>query len=299
MRVPDGAQKTVVFIGRAAPTGQFIPHGTGFLAANIQDDQAYQSIVTARHVIDEIQGTDEILIRANTHDARAKTIPTERRAWFSPNEKVDIAFHPGRLPPDTFDILHVSLDNVLNDEAIAKNNINVGEDIFICGMYLSRIGEVRNLPIVRSGIISAMPSEIIRTSYGHHHVYLIEARSTGGLSGSPVYFQMAPWRFINENLKASVGMLPQLFMGMVLGINKLSYPPELIEFLPPDDRDEEEKTDDKRERSVPLNTGIAVVLPVSYIIEALTHPQIMQWRKEASQRAQVRSGYAPTSDGSP
>jgi hypothetical protein len=295
MRVADGVEKTIVFIGRSVPSGQFIPYGTGFLAAIIQDNVVFQNIVTARHVIDQIQGTDEILIRANTRSGSAKIITTERRWWFSPIEDVDLAFCPGRFSPEIYDILHVSLDNILDDNTIAKQNISIGEDVFICGMYLSRIGETRNLPIVRAGVISAMPSEMVRTVYGYHHVYLVEARSTGGLSGSPVFLQMAPFRFVNENLRPSLGAYPQYFMGMVLGHNKLSYPPELIKFLPPDLRSPEEKAEDEQERSIPLNTGIAVVLPVMYIVKAITDPKIMEERKAATERARKRSGYIPDS----
>ena len=292
MRITDGVEKTIVFIGRSAPNGgPFIPYGTGFLVAFPHDEVMYQNIVTAQHVIDLIEGTDEILIRANTHNGTAKTIITQRKWWFSPLDKVDLAFCPARLGPDVFDILHVSLDNILNDDTISKHNISVGDDIFICGMYLSRIGEARNLPIIRAGIISAMPSEMVRTEYGYHHVYLVEARSTAGLSGSPVFLQMAPFRFINENVRASSDAYPQYFMGMVLGINKFSNPPELIEFLPPDLRSSEEKTDNELERSIPLNTGIAVVLPVTYIVEAITNPQIMEHRRAATERARKRSGY--------
>ena len=192
MRVGDGVEKTIVFIGRSAPrSGEFIPYGTGFLTATTQENVTFQSIVTARHVLELIQGTDEILIRANTHDGTAKIINTERRWWFSPLENIDLAFCPGRFSPDLYDILHVSMDNILTETSIRELQFSLGDDVFICGMYLSRIGETRNLPIVRTGTIAAMPSEMVRTSYGYHHVYLIEARSTGGLSGSPVFAQIS------------------------------------------------------------------------------------------------------------
>jgi hypothetical protein len=56
-------------------------------------------------------------------------------------------------------------------------------------------GRKRNIPIVRTGNISMIPSEkvpgiqIRRGESVESEVYLIEARSVGGLSGSPVFIR--------------------------------------------------------------------------------------------------------------
>lgn len=294
MRVGDGIDKLVVFIGRSTPTGQFMPHGTGFLVGFNEDGMSFQSVVTARHVIDSIENTDEILLRINTRAGAVRTVPTDRKFWFSRDDKIDLAFCPMRLSVEIFDILHVNTNVILNDETIAKYQIGLGEDVCICGMYLSRIGEARNLPIVRIGTLAAMPSEMVRTSYGYHHVYLIEARSTGVLSGSPVFLQTPPIKMINSKVQWSWGVPDTIFVGMVLGYNKLAFPPELIEFLPPDMKDEDDRQDDERERAVPLNTGVAIVLPAAYIIEAVNNPQIMAMRKAITRDALAKSGYVPS-----
>jgi hypothetical protein len=51
-------------------------------------------------------------------------------------------------------------------------------------------GVDRNVPIVRAGHVSAMPGESVPTDLGKMDAYLIEARSIGGLSGSPVFLHM-------------------------------------------------------------------------------------------------------------
>jgi hypothetical protein len=43
------------------------------------------------------------------------------------------------------------------------------------------------MPIVRHGNIAMLPEEQIQTEMGYADVHLIEARSIGGLSGSPVF----------------------------------------------------------------------------------------------------------------
>jgi hypothetical protein len=50
-------------------------------------------------------------------------------------------------------------------------------------------GDLKNVPIVRVGNLASYPSEQIQTrAFGRMEAYLIEARSIGGLSGSPVSF---------------------------------------------------------------------------------------------------------------
>ena len=168
-----------------------------------------------------------------------------------------------------------------------QHKIGVGDDVVVCGMFLSRLGEVKNLPIVWSGVISAMPSEEIETVYGYHHVYLVEAHSTGGLSGSPVFAQMAPYRMIEDAkgtpiVKASLDVLPQYFMGMMLGHNSLTIPEENIEIVTGDRRTAYERKRDRLEYLIPLNTAIGVVLPHEYIKEAVTNPDLTQLRRSVN-----------------
>jgi len=62
-----------------------------------------------------------------------------------------------------------------------------GDDVVLIGLFPNRYGDRRNLPIVRAGIIAAMPEEKFRFRGKWIDAYLIETRSIGGLSGSPVF----------------------------------------------------------------------------------------------------------------
>src|SRR5258705_8778907 len=59
----------------------------------------------------------------------------------------------------------------------------------ITGLFLGHHGKSRNVPIVRFGTVSAMPGELLESTYTNkpHQSYVIESRSLGGLSGSPVF----------------------------------------------------------------------------------------------------------------
>jgi hypothetical protein len=43
------------------------------------------------------------------------------------------------------------------------------------------------MPIVRHGNVAMLPTEQVQTDLGYTDAYLVEVRSIGGLSGSPVF----------------------------------------------------------------------------------------------------------------
>jgi hypothetical protein len=109
VRVDDRIRKTVVFIGRA-DNGPFVPYGTGFITATLHsEDQAWQSLVTARHVIDDIGG-DRVHVRLNNHNGEARIIEITKDFWVPhPDGRIDVAVSPTIIPRDQFDIIHYPL----------------------------------------------------------------------------------------------------------------------------------------------------------------------------------------------
>ena len=63
----------------------------------------------------------------------------------------------------------------------------MGDEVIIVGLFTRRAGEEKNLPILRVGNIASMPEERVNTKFGLVEAYLVEVRSIGGLSGSPVF----------------------------------------------------------------------------------------------------------------
>src|SRR5260370_996809 len=58
------------------------------------------------------------------------------------------------------------------------------------GLFESRTGESRNIPILRAGMIAALPGEPVdatENGHGKFPAFLIEARSIPGMSGAPVF----------------------------------------------------------------------------------------------------------------
>jgi hypothetical protein len=301
VRVEEKVTKTIVFIGQA--NGPFIAHGTGFLGVNFIGESVFQQIVTARHVIDGIPGK-VVHVRINRKDGEAELIKIPKEHWFfHPSDKIDVAISPTEISKDQFDIMHIPLSgpSVLTEEIIRDRFIGTGDEIFVAGMFVSRLGETKNLPIIRSGTIAAMPEEKIRTAYGYHHAYLIEARSIDGLSGSPVHVQIPPFRVIKGEIKAQMGHV-QYLLGVLLGHGAVTNPSDTIEILQPGSKRAKAKT---VVASIPLNTGIGVVLPIVHVIETVEQPWLNEARisdmKKPTQRqfvadSAVKSGPSTKAD---
>lgn len=65
--------------------------------------------------------------------------------------------------------------------------IGLGNEVRIIGLFPLHHGTTRHRPIVRGGNISLFPADRIATPIGAIEAYLVETRSLGGLSGSPVF----------------------------------------------------------------------------------------------------------------
>jgi hypothetical protein len=295
MRVDDRVRKTVVFIGLAHGPS-FVAYGTGFIGVTFIGDHGFQTLVTARHVIDGIKG-DRVHIRLNTLAGSAQIIETWKADWIPhENKRIDVAVCPSGIPREQFDYLHVPLfgPSILTEDVIRERDVGIGDEVFIAGMFVSRLGETKNIPILRSGTIAAMPEEKIETAYGYHDAYLIEARSIDGLSGSPVFVQMPHWRMMDGQPKFQHGQA-QYMLGMLLGHGQVGNPGDTIEILQPGARRPASR---KIEVAVPLNTGIGIVLPISHIIEAVEQPAIHQRREESLRKRDPNRTFAPDSAAS-
>jgi hypothetical protein len=78
-------------------------------------------------------------------------------------------------------------------ESLKANNqtVEIGDDLAIPGLFVPHYGQDRNIPIVRMGTVAAPAEEKLWAEMGKNwferiDAYLIEMRSIGGLSGSPV-----------------------------------------------------------------------------------------------------------------
>jgi hypothetical protein len=92
-------------------------------------------------------------------------------------------------PGAEFDITSIGSDRVVTDEIARRYGLRVGDEVFAIGLFTLHRGKTRNVPLVRSGIVAAMPGEPLEdpSSGIEYYAYLVEMRSIGGLSGSLVF----------------------------------------------------------------------------------------------------------------
>jgi hypothetical protein len=120
------------------------------------------------------------------------------------------------------------------------------------------------------GAIALMPEEPVPTSFGNVDAYLVEVRSIGGLSGSPVFVWSAGPRIIG-NERSGGGVFAML--GLVHGHWDIPH-----DAASPDTGFESER----------LNVGIAVVVPAHRVLEVFDHPTLAARRKVAIEHTAAR-----------
>jgi hypothetical protein len=161
---------------------------------------------------------------------------------------------------------------VATPDIIAKHRIGIGDEVFITGLFVTHSGTERNIPILRVGNIAAVPEEAVKTPMGAMEAYLIEARSIGGLSGSPVFVYLDPIRQgagPKGSILVSSGEDPIGGSFFLLGLIHGHYDVPVVLDL--------DGADGLRDKAV--NMGIAIVVPVTRIIETINQPERVAFRK--------------------
>jgi hypothetical protein len=272
MRVPDEVRQCVVYLGLPA-TGRdgresMRPKGSAFfvsLPSETVDDRSHVYLVTAKHVATALQGR-QFLARVNTKQGGSVFVHGEGvRWWFHPTDELaDVAVLPW-APPDFVEHKRVSAAMFLTDEVIRSKGIGTGDEVFITGLFIHLAGSARNLPIVRMGNIAMMPDERVPTRMGLIDAYLIEARSIGGLSGSPA--------FVRETAPGGIGGF------YLLGLMHGHWD------IPSEERDDRVPRPDE-EAQAKVNMGVAIVVPATKILEAVNHPALVEVRRTRDQELQ-------------
>ena len=183
--------------GRDPKTGKIVgPHGTGFLiarAGNTEWSTAHYYAISNWHVA--VQGGASI-IRFNTKDGGFRHLECDPSDWLFMPDSDDIAAVDITADIREADQIFVQPEeSFLTPDIIQEYEIGFGEDVFIVGMFAGHHGGDRNIPAARFGNLSMLansdaPIKLENGSYRPSH--LVDMRSRGGFSGSPVFIYRVP-----------------------------------------------------------------------------------------------------------
>jgi hypothetical protein len=242
--------------------------------------------VSARHVIDGTRSDGTLYIRFNLKQGGFSDFPTDQDSWIC-HPSTDVAVIPLNASAEQADIKYISIGMLLSDDAVVNRRIGTGDEVFFVGLFSQFSGQERNQPILRFGNISLMPHEPIPAKLypgtGHAPVlidaYLVEARSWGGQSGSPAFVYYRPDR--DPGMVHIGGPGPEL-LGLVHGHHNIQ---EEVSFT----------GNVFGKGKVPINAGIAVVVPAQKIIDVLMQEDLVKDREEMLKKLQ-QAQPVPTPD---
>jgi hypothetical protein len=287
MLIPDALRDCVVFIEYNSKQHKRLKlAGTAFLVQTNNAPPYNRYAITAWHVVKKAEGdsTDgKIFLRFNrTNDGPAQ-LETTYLGWSNhpTDESVDVTVFALKNIPSNFDQKFLLSSEFALGDMRKKARIGAGEEIYLIGLFARHGGTKRNIPIVRTGNIAAVPEEPVQTKMGKMEAYLIEARSIGGLSGSPVFALTEERSALSTN---SSTMLPAMVPAENGGLfpNTIVWPGSSIlrSFcllgLMHGHFDLQQSTEDVVVDDVEggsVNMGIGVVVPATKITEVLAHAE--------------------------
>lgn len=310
VRVPDGILKTAVFLGKDGPTGKeyggtgyivSLAYGPGYImtreTASGTEVASYpfMFICTARHVAQELEDSD-FYVRANYKRgglAELKQDYENVQWWYHPTEEDAVDAAVMVLPIESvlqLDIEPIPVTMFVSDERVKTGNLGIGDEVFVAGLFRNAQGVSRNIPVIRTGNVAMIPNEKIFFPTEDRpdqwlYANLLESRSIGGLSGSPV--------FIRETLRLMVrrdeyGRLssgetwrvngepePTLWEGEMQGLGKIHFFGSMIGHW----QVGVNLSGNQREA---VNMGIAPMVPAKKILEILSQARLLETMRRVS-----------------
>jgi hypothetical protein len=195
VRIPDDLLTCPIFVGGRDSHGLHY-RATGLLVMypTPKGNDAL-ALVTARHnVRGAMREYGNVWVRINTDSGGAVDMEVTS-PWVMPDDEgSDVAAVPFWLPGPGMEPLPIPTRWIVDEALIEERKIGIGDELVVIGLFARHVGTARNLPIVRVGSIASMPHEPFEDpeSGAEFHAYLAEVRSIGGLSGSPVFVALNP-----------------------------------------------------------------------------------------------------------
>src|ERR1700688_1199535 len=243
--------------------------------------------VTTAHALDEIARHNHhtVLLRANGVNGHLVTVEIPIKDWVRHSDSsVDLAVYRISLKESGIDggCFFVKPDTIAIPGATTFNGVSLGDDLFFPGLFWPHKGEEKNTPIIRAGMLSAMPEEKVQAELGPGNqklidAYLVETRSIGGLSGSPVFF------YFDGGLTRYGKVVSPKAHFFLLGVVQGHYDAQVSL--------DDSVFDDRKEK---VNMGVGIVIPATKLLEMLESDEVQRARDVEEEEDRKNTGFAPS-----
>jgi hypothetical protein len=286
VRVPDLVAHNPVFLV-VEVDGEEQMVGTGFVIGVKSETipkTTHGYLVTARHCVEMAKRYGPLGVRVNrrrnpgpvtrTPDNwevdEAETFGPPDDGWLYHDDPAnDVAVIPFMLPHEEYMFVVIEHESCATADVVERERIGIGDELVIVGLFSSHYGRRVNRPIIRTGVIAAMPDEPMRDPVGglSYDAYLAEVRSVGGLSGSPVWMIINPGRVMPGSHIAE-RRLEFYLLGLIRGHWK---------------KEGEWLADGQTNETEILNTGIAIVTPIQAALDIIDSEAEAQRRRRVDE----------------
>jgi len=193
--------------------------------------------------------------------------------WIHPS--ADVAVAPITIPLERYDLGFLPTELFANDEWMREHDVGIGDHLAVPGLLAHHIGTERDEPSLRFGRISLIPqAKIVIPPQGalpgmEMDAILAELSAWAGQSGSPAFVYFS----IDRGLFAGKALQLQIPSPRLLGILHGHF------IIPQAVRERDEEF---LHAHVPLNSGIAILVPATKITEVLQGEEPQEHRERCN-----------------
>lgn len=262
------------------------PLGTGFCVWVRDDDptKTHVYLVTNDHVVR--QSAPLNVVRGNSRlTGNAVTYPTSEHDWYPHPDGDDIAVCYLGCDRPIFLASFLAAERLVRKEQVEQFYVDIGDDCLMVGCFAPHSGVKVNLPAIRFGNVSVMPHEpvYVKDRDFWQECFLVEMRSRGGFSGSPVF--LVP-QFEFDPVKPGFDENRDHTLGICCG--------HLQEWRTIKWRDPLNPHGAWIESQVEENSGMAMVIPAWKIRELLFSEDLVAERKKVEEKMGKKGGGSRT-----
>ncbi|MGA7578715.1 MAG: serine protease [Desulfobaccales bacterium] len=210
------------------------------------------------------------VVRINKESDETDILEYEPTDWEWISGKDDIA--AVEIPYSASHLVnYVSTRAFATEKIVTEREIGVGDDVFMIGRFIEKDGGPTNLPSVRFGNISIMPSIIEQATKYQGESYCIDLYSLPGYSGSPVFVYRTPFSNLDAAFLKNGFKFDDSFI-YLLGIHWGQFKSNII-------------IDGKHIKNL---SGITMVIPAQKILDLLNIDKFRKRRMKEDVSARKR-----------